>query len=468
MRTIQQILEKTKYTESDQELFWVECSIDFLYFAEHVLGFEIAPYHIAWYEAAEVYDRLGIEAFRGSGKTFFFSGYFVWKAIFRPGTEFLIVSNRLDQAKYIMRVINTMVGDNDILKQFMPTGKEQTWRSTERELVNKSIFYCRTYSETIRSIHPDYILCDEVGEYEDKVIFYTAILGTIQLKKGKVVGIGTRKSSIDLLAELKENPEYMFLSHPVEVNGKPLWPQKYTMEEADTDDKRSIPRIRAEMGELKYMQEYMLIPMSAANSIFPLEMTMKCVMNTQKYLPYARPDRMYYMGYDIASSPTGDWTVMTILESNETHKRVVMIKRFRDTFDNQKRIFREVVDSFRPRKICIDSTGIGEQQATELSKEFSGVELIKFTFQNKMDMLLDLRREFESFNMELPNSHEDDSYKNTQLLLAELHDMSLKVDIGGRNVNKFQSGKYDDMVISLALANKASISTFGNISFRAI
>jgi len=254
----------------------------------------------------------------------------------------------------------------------------------------------------------------------------------------------------------------------VEKDGKPLWPEMYNMGEEDTEDTRSVLRIRAEMGELKFMQEYMLIAMSAANSLFPLEMTMKCTMKNLKFQPYGKINAQYYMGYDIASSPTGDYTVMTIIEANETHKRVAYVRRFRDTFDEQKRVFKDLVNKFNPRKICIDSTGIGEQQAVELSQEFSGVELVKFSFQNKMDMLMDLRREFESLNIELPNSKDDNSYELTQVLLKEMHDMSLKVDVGQRTINKFSSGKYDDMCISLALANKATISTFGNVSFRAI
>ena len=79
MRTIKQIIEKTDYSETQMELFLAECMFDYLYFAEHVFGFDIADYHREWFELAEKFKRLVIVAFRGSGKTHFFAGYFICK-----------------------------------------------------------------------------------------------------------------------------------------------------------------------------------------------------------------------------------------------------------------------------------------------------------------------------------------------------------------------------------------------------
>ena len=78
--------------------------------------------------------------------------------------------------------------------------------------------------------------------------------------------------------------------------------------------------------------------------------------------------------------------------------------------------------------------------------------------------------EFDRYNLEIPNSKEDNSYGMAQELIKELNEFGLAVNTtpGSRNVTRFVSGKNDDMVISLALANKASQSNFGNVSFRAI
>jgi len=471
MRTIKQIIEKTDYSETQMELFLAECMFDYLYFAEHVFGFDIADYHREWFELAEKFKRLVIVAFRGSGKTHFFAGYFIWKAIFNPGTEYLIISNTLEQAKYVLKIIRNMITDNELLRQFVPKTRDGTWKATELTLLNNSIFYCKPYNENVRSIHPDYVLCDEAGEYEDKSIYWTAVLGTIQLKQGRVIVIGTPKSSVDLLAELKENDEYMCKDYPAELNGKVLWPQKYTLDKVDSYGKRSLYKIKKEMGELAYAQEYLLIPISSANSLFPYELTMKALDSTLGFLPFGRKDRKYYIGYDMAISPKGDWTVITVLEANNDGKVVVEVLRFRDTFEEQKRRLKRIVNDFKPHKILVDATGIGDIPVRELKEEFNMVEAQKFTYDEKYKMLMDLRQEFERYNITIPNSKEDlRAYGYAQQLLKELNDFSIKADmsIGSRHKLKFISGKNDDCVISLALANKASQSIYGNVSITAI
>ena len=107
MRSLSEILVGTKYNENQMEFFMAECCVDFLYFAKHVLGFELADYHRDWYELSGKFKRLSITAFRGSGKTCFFSGLFVWKAIFSQ-KEFLIVSHKLEQAKYVLKIVKNM------------------------------------------------------------------------------------------------------------------------------------------------------------------------------------------------------------------------------------------------------------------------------------------------------------------------------------------------------------------------
>ena len=471
MRTLQDILKKAKgYSENKVEHFLANCYLDYIFFAEHVLGFDISDYHREWYELAEKYTRLCIVAFRGSGKTYFFAGYHLWKAIFQGPRETLIISKTENQAKKVLKIIKNMIMDNEILKQFSPDSRDLVWRATELELSNGSLFLCKPYNENIRTWHPDDILLDELGEYEDKSIYWTAVLGAIQIKMGRVTGIGTKKSESDLLAELQENDEYFSKEYPVETKGVALWKQKYTMLEYDTQTQKSIPKIRRELGELPFMQEYMLIPISAANSLFPFELTSKALANKEKFLPFGRKDERYYIGYDIARTPKGDYTVMTVFGVNADGKRLVKGLRFRDTFEEQLRKFRRLYEDFKPIKCLVDGTGIGDQQARDIEREFAGVEIIKFTYDIKLNMLTDLRREFENLAISLPNSKEDTSYSFTQQLIKELSEITLKTDlrVGQTTRQKFASGKYDDCVISLALANRASQNLYGKVSFRGI
>jgi len=465
MRSLQQILQGTGYSENQAEVFLTNCYLDFCYFAKHVFGFAISSYHKEWAELIEKYPRLCLIAFRGSGKTNWIIAYFVWKAIFSGNLNFLIISFNFDNSKLVLKIIRGLISDNEILKQYIPEGREAIWKATELTLKTGAVFYCRTYGEGVRSLRIDYMLCDEGGKYEDKSIFWSAISPVVQLNMGKIIVIGTRTSEIDLLNDLKENDEYFCKEYPAEIDGQPLWPQKYTTLPHDTLYQRSLIKVRKEIGELPYLQEYMLIPISSANSLFPFSLTMKALANDMEFLSYGRKDERYYIGYDIAMAAKGDFVVMSVLGINATHKRLVKAIRFRGDYMVQKEKLRNLVGEFQPMKICIDATSIGEQQTKELQQEFGNIEAVKFTYEEKMKMILDLRQEFEKFNLIIPNKM-GDAYSFTQILLKELNEFTLKVDLRPGNTvrPKFSSGKYDDTVISLALANKATISNFGNVS----
>ena len=469
MRSVHEICKKTGYKTTDIEFVWANCYVDFLYFAEHVIGFDISDYHREWYELYNKHKRLVIEAFRGSGKTYFFAALFVWEGIFNPGREFLVVSNTLEQAKIVLKVIRNMFADNEVLKQFMPDTRESSWKATELEIENKSSYLCKPYNENIRSIHPDRVLCDEAGEYDDKTIYHTAIMGTIQLKRGRMVVIGTPKSNIDLLAELMDNDAYYGKKYPAEVEGKAIWTQRYTMKPHDEFGKSSLVRIRKEMGDLPYTQEYMLIPISDANALFPYDLTSGAIDKEGTFLPFGRKGKRYYIGCDLAISQKGDYTVFTVIEADDSGKKVVKALRFRDSHAEQKRLLKQLVEDFKPIKILVDKTGLGEVFFRELQAEIYNVYPMHFTAQEKNKLLLDLRHEFEKKGLSIPSSKDDlKAYAYAQNLIKELNDFVVKVNIGGRTLTRFASGEYDDAVISLALANRASLQSYGTASIRSI
>ena len=471
MRTITQILKKTNFNETQLEYFWAECMLDFLFFAENVLGFDIAEYHKEWCELAEKYPRLCIMAYRGSGKTTWFAGYFIWKAVFSKGLNFLVVSQDFDDSKKVLKIIKNMFADSELLKQFMPEGREDAWKATELNTKNGCIFYCKTYGEGVRGLRIDYLLCDEGGKYEDKMIFKTALSPVVQLNRGRIIVIGTPESPADLLHDLKGNEVYYFDEYPAIVDDKPLWPEKYTMENFDHNDRRSLPDVKRELGNLAFQQEYMLIPVSSANSLFPKGLVDKALAKSIAFIPFGRKNKKYYMGYDIARSPKGDYPVMTVLEANNDKKTIAYASRIREDFNDQLIRFRGLIKDFRPEKTVIDGTSIGEHQAEEIEKEFSGIEILKITYDLKYKMFMDLRREFEKLNIVIPASNKDpETWDYKEQLFQELIDVQLIVDlrVGQTTRNKFKFGKYDDCVNSLVYANKASEEANALITFRGV
>jgi len=470
MRTINEILKNTKYNPNQIEYFLTECYADYIFFAEHVLGFDIADYHKEWAEMFEVFNRVCLIAFRGSGKTAFVCGYFIWLSLFREGLNFLITSYTFEQSKIVLKLIRKMISDNEMLRNYMPIGKESSWKATELTTTTGCTFYCRTYGESVRGLRIDYLFPDEIGKYEDKSVFWTALSPVVQLNMGRIIAAGTPVSNVDLLTELKENEEYMVKEYPSELNGKPLWTQKYTLLDYDTATQRSLKKVRKEIGELSYTQEYLLIPISSANSLFPYDLCSKALSN-DKFLPFGRQKEQYYLGYDVAISLKGDYTVMTVLGVNADRKKIAKAIRFRDSFEEQKRRIRILMSDFNIKRGVVDAHGIGEQQAKEISMEFPQILPTKFTYEAKYSMLMDLRNEFDNYRIVIPNNKEDvNAYSFAEVLLKELNECTMKVDLRvGQTVRpKFSSGKHDDTVMSLAMANKASQELYGEVSIRGI
>jgi len=472
MKTIAQILKGTEYENNQVEAFWGRCYIDFCYFTECIFEFEISNYHREWFNLMEKYPRLCLMAFRGSGKTNLVAAYFIWKSIFSPKKlSFLILSQDFEDSKKVLKIVKNMFMDNEILYQFVPKDRYVAWKATELTITNGCIFYCKTYGEGVRGLRIDYLLCDEAGQYEDKSIFWTAVSAVVQLNRGKIFVIGTPKSPIDLLHELKDNEEYYFEEYPAEREGEPLWPQKYTLLPHDTETKRSLIKVKKEIGELPYQQEFMLKPISDANSLFPIEYLNAALANKEKFLPFGRKNEQYYIGYDISGGNLkGDYVVMAVLGVTKEKKRLVKGLRFRNTFEEQKRIFGKLYYDFTPAKSVVDATSIGEKQAKDIEQEFGGIEMLKVTYEIKHKVLMDLRREFERYNMVLPNNKDDDSYAFTQQLISELSEVSVHVDMraGQTTRNKLSFGKYDDCVNALAYANRASLDPYGAVSFRPV
>jgi len=468
MRTIDEILNGSGYSKSEIELFLIECSIDYLTFAKRVLGFDIADYHKEWYDLLEKFPRLCIEAYRGSGKTSYIAGFLLWKAIFNERQTILIISTTFEQSKIVLKLIREMVSGNELLRGYMPSSRESTWKATELTLKNGSIFYSRTYGESVKGLRIDWLFCDEAGQYADKTIFWTSISPVVQLNRGRIIVVGTPESHFDLLHELKDNDTYYFSEYPAEKDGKPLWPQKYTTAERDEFGRRSLVQIRKEIGELPYMQEYLLIPISSANSLFPYELTLKCVDANSSFMPFGKVGEKYYVGFDLSISETGDWNVITVIKKNAEGKQIVAADRFHGDFQEQRRRLTKIQENFKPVKVLMDKTGIGEQAFREFSQIFSNVEPFHFTAEEKYKLVMDLRHEFENFLISIPGGKDDiTTYAYTQELLKELNEFTIHINEKTKKL-KFGGGRYDDCVISLALAVKAAHSEYGETSITLI
>lgn len=471
MKSKNEVLFKSGWTEQDFDAFWFACYLDYPYFAKHVLGFDVADFHKEWFHLCQKYKRLCILAHRGSGKTFWFAGYFIWLSCFNFDKEFLVVSHNLEHAKYILKVIKSMISQNDILKQLMPRDKEVSWRQTEITTSTNCTFYMRTYSEGIRGIHPDYCFADEGGKYEDKNIFWQVIIPTLNLKVGRCIVAGTPVSFGDLLMELlNENEEFFAKKYPavIEINGKkqPLWDAKYTMQIHDIFGKASLPKIKREIGSVNFEQEFMLNPVSSQTSLFPYELINENIDPNSSFLEFSEVNKRYVIGMDIAYSKKlrGDFNVILVMEiDSERNKRIVFMERFKGS--EQEEILKNVINRFHPYRVVIDEQGVGYGFVEDLQKKLTSVNIEGFSLnspEKKNDLLKNLRTEMENNRISIPHSPNcPKTYTLISVLIKELEETGWIIKGGKAKITGL--GKHDDTVTAFALANYASEQSIGKV-----
>ena len=474
MRNVTEILRGSEFIEEDFDAFWFACSLSYPFFAKHVLGFEVADFHEDWDAICQRFKRVCIIAHRGSGKTFWFAGMFIWKAAFNRDKEYLIVSNNLEHSKYILKVIKQLITENELLKQLAPSNRSTAWRQTEIQTTTNCTFYVRTFSENIRGLHPDEALCDEGQNYQDKSIFWQVISPTVQLKGGKIYVVGTTRSFGDLLMELlNENEEYFSQKYPaiIESKGKkePLWSAKYTLEDKDIFGRTSLPKVKREIGAINFEQEFMLNPVSSQTGLFPYEEIIRNLDNTQQFREYAQPNKRYVIGMDVAYSKAvrGDFSVIMVLEiDSERNKVIAYIERFKGKPPReQKEILKNIIGRFHPYRVIIDEKGVGEGFLRDLKEEVTSTQIEGKSYNQpeaKNDLLKNLKNEFTNDRITIPHLTEHPfTYQKTEILKKELEETGWVIK---NNKAKIEGlGKHDDTVMALALANFGAEGSVGKV-----
>lgn len=317
--------------------------------------------------------------------------------------------------------------------------------------------------------------CDEGQNYEDKSIFWQVVSPTVQLKNGRIFVVGTTRSFGDLLMELyNENDEYFAKKYPAIVkdkNGKdvPLWATKYTMQDKDVFGRASLPKIKREIGEINFEQEFMLNPVSSQTGLFPYEVIARNLDNSAKFLEFAQPNRRYVVGMDIAYSKAvkGDYSVITVLELDpERNKVLCYMDRFKGKPPKeQKEVLKDVIGRFHPYRVIIDQKGVGEGFLRDLQEEITNTQIEGKSYnqpEEKNDLLKSLRNEFENDRITLPHSTEHPfTYQRVEVLKKELEETGWVIK---NNKAKIEGlGQHDDTVMSLALANFGAEGSVGKV-----
>lgn len=452
MRTKEEILKG-----EGEAKFMVKCGLDFELWCERVLGLELKPFHREWARILVNYDRIGIYAPTGFGKTTIFGvAYPLWQAYFYPVSQSLIISKVIrTQSANILEDIKSTIENNEILQSLLPSDTKTYWTKEKIITSNNARIFYSSYSINVRGVHVNYIFADEAATYPETRTFFENVITRVVTKKGKIAAVSTPVSQVDLMAKLKENKAYYFKSYPAIVNNESIWPERFPIS--------LLNQIKEEQGDSNFQKNYMCNPQAEVeNAIFPPNLIELC-LNKEKQFTSRDFGGLIYIGGDfaIASGPTADWDCYIVVEILPD-QNVVLIKHGEFhrgiSVEGKVRRLTQLYELYNPQQLILDESHIGSAVIEELRMNGLPVESQSFHTKARNKLLTNLKKVIDNQQLVIPyNINDVATYTFSERLISEL----LGVKESRSNVtgvsNYITTTPHDDSVMALALACKRAI-----------
>lgn len=214
--------------------------------------------------------------------------------------------------------------------------------------------------------------------------------------------------------------------------------------------------LRASCGNREdFAQEFECEFLDGAYSFFPLELIDRAVVREDPILFGLEGEPLsgdFHVGVDVGRKH--DLTVIAVTERVGDVFHLRALKEMSDEpFHAQRDMVRWVVRRFRPRRVCIDATGLGMQLAEELGREMGSlVEPVTFTASVKEDLAGFARKLFDDRRVRIPDH---------PALIRDIHGIRKTVTSAGNfrfDAERNQDG-HSDRFWALALAFHAGGDT---------
>jgi len=447
-RTIKEIIGN-----EELEVFLQKGYYDPAYWIEKVSGLKLANFHKEWINLISNNRFLNITSFRGSCKSHLFAIWYpLWTVWYKRSKNILVVSRDLKQATKIMDDLTSTIIDNELLNSLMPNDRKLTWSKSEINTTTKCKVFTRALTDSILGVRTDYVLVDEAGSFNnDQIELYRrAIEPTVDLRKGKIVVIGTPRHLADLLSILKQNKAYISKVYKILENGKSIWPEVYS----DEDCKK----IRERIGESAWQSEYLCnASAEAEGAIFPGELIGKCLDFTRKFSTFDEGGiKILAADFAIAKGPTADFDAYTVVEKvagvtvlkhGERHKGL--------SIAGKAMRLKELYDLYKCESIYVDPSNVGEAVMEEIRNMGLPIYPVEMHSAARNHLLLNMLRMMENNQLVIPRDLEDTAtYTYTQNLISELLGFQQVKSKATDTLQIRSRAIHDDCAISLAIACK--------------
>lgn len=219
-------------------------------------------------------NRFVVAAPVGSGKTILLTKLLpVWSALAEDVSELLLISNSNEMASGWLDEMRIMMDSSREFLEDFGDVRGTHWGSSELEFLipwkgskRRCVIKARGKGCAIRGLHPDRIIVDDPQDEEsvrsDKQRddfddwFRGALLTRLDTPRKKLCFIGTAITDLTYIVGLIQNPPAGYVTRAYSIldeQGKSIFPDKFPEEE--------LARRRAEMGEAKFMADFMNLPL---------------------------------------------------------------------------------------------------------------------------------------------------------------------------------------------------------------
>lgn len=422
---------------------------------------------------------------RGHLKTTLLNTYALWRMLRETKYELGLVSSTLDQTIKNLTFIQDMIETTPWMKHLVPEDRSYTWSKSKLTTTNGNTCTVLPFKPSARGAHPNELLYDDIMREKDidmdeiKDTFWHIFFPMGQTKNCKHTVVGTPISAEDLFVEIQDkvakgSPWRVLRRQAIEANdeGKevPLWSSRFSLEE--------LSEIKDDMGTYRFNREFLCDPLAAGAGFFPPEMILNATEDDLTFNYQTQGVVAIGADFAMSESASGDYNCFTVIDSiNGTVKRDMEFNGEKVTVEvenpvvikyidrwkgptGQARRLKELSDTYKATKVIVDISTFGQKFAQELRELGVSVDGQDFRPANRSQLLVNLRRLFESDDIQrpvprmiIPSSQENFTYDKTKHLIKELSGFrETKTKAGSMTLASNLA--HDDTVMSLALAVK--------------
>lgn len=425
-----------------------------------------------WDKLVHTKKRLCVLSARGHGKSLFFTEmYNIYDMFLFPYKRIIIESASQEQAERILDEIKQIVDNNEWLAS---KKNPDLWRAGKLGY-NKGYILGKGFGSEILGEHVDRIVIDDILRSDNKLSdeeiedFIDMTLEPMLLNRnGQMILVGTPRRETDIFAAIfkrvQDNKEcpWHIQKFPaiVDFEKKILQcPDRFTWE--------SIMEKRLSMGALKFAREYQLEFFSRDTSLFPMRIIQPAMDKGKDYTLMYRADKRdpnwtFVMGVDVArsGSVSADYSTAIVIAYNciTQQKQIAHIWRSKGMkITEQAAELAAISKGFNNCMMLVEQNNMGQDMIDTLIDDYNCYVESFITGgkgQKKDELIRFLITSFEYEQFVIPRGDEW-SQEETNELISELTKFCVSVTPAGNEAFK-GVGSHDDLVMGLALANRAT------------